>query len=267
MGFKDLNFIRIQDFRLIPRYLMEQVKGSDAEIDRILQYNFAKDPLTLLYALADDQNKIKGFLWAGVDVFEQCLEICDLKVEDGFEVTEQEAVEFLLSQAKNTGLKNKVITQDNKPSVRIKIWNSDVNDLVEIAEKWADDVADNEFNIEVKAQNHLQDLRKLILSNGSDLLVLTKDDKPVGYIGLKTFCNPLGQRLIANEHYWYVLPEFRGIASVKLIKAADKWAKWQGCSHIILNASNLAGDMHDKVCEFYEKMGMKKFETSYIKEL
>lgn len=117
MEFKDLNFIRIQDFRLIPRYLMEQVKGSDAEIDRILQYNFAKDPLTLLYALADDQNKIKGFLWADIDVLEGVVHVNALSVDKDYQDGKPalEAVRFLQNLIKDSKLKKKITFATTRP--------------------------------------------------------------------------------------------------------------------------------------------------------
>jgi hypothetical protein len=54
---------------------------------------------------------------------------------------------------------------------------------------------------------------------------------------------------------------------MRLLKAAKVLAKERGCSHFIMNASNLASDMHDKVCNFYKRLDMKKFETSFISEV
>ena len=45
------------------------------------------------------------------------------------------------------------------------------------------------------------------------------------------------------------------------------WAKENGCSHIIMTASNLASEMYDKVCNLYQRMGMELFETSFIQEI
>ena len=46
-----------------------------------------------------------------------------------------------------------------------------------------------------------------------------------------------------------------------------KFAKENKCSHIMMNASKMISDKHDLVCKFYEKIGMKKFETCYLKEI
>jgi len=273
MKFDDLKFIRIQDFNLIPRYLMEQSGSGAAKIDRILQFGsgIAKDPLTLLYVLADPQNKIKGFVWAEINLFEKRLEINTISVDpdyqDGKEVSKIKY--FLAGLLADSKLKKEVLGDGDLMSARVKLWSyyEDMERLRPIAEDWANTASDNEFGVDVDADSHLSDLRGLICGSTSGLIVLLKENQPVGYIGLKVMQNPIGHQLIANEHYWYVLPEYRGMGSMKMLKAAMLWAKLHNCSHIILNASRLASEMHDKVCLLYDKLGMKLFETSYIKEI
>jgi GNAT superfamily N-acetyltransferase len=105
------------------------------------------------------------------------------------------------------------------------------------------------------------------IDNPNNILLVLEDDEIVGYMGLQAFESPLGNQLIANEHYWYVLPEKRGFSALKFLHAAERWAKEKGCSHLIMNASNLASDLHDRTCRLYERFGMSKFETTYIKEV
>jgi len=88
----------------------------------------------------------------------------------------------------------------------------------------------------------------------------------VGYMGITSYKSPLSSQRIANEHYWYVLPEYRR-ASIRLIKAAIEWTKTRGCSHLQMSASNFASELHDRVCGLYEAFKMKKFETAYIMEM
>ena len=145
-----------------------------------------------------------------------------------------------------------------------KLFNDDIEKLRPIAESWKASVPDNDFNLTVDVDAHLADLNKLTENINSTLIAIYEKDKPVGYLGLKIFINPLGNERIANEHYWYVMPENRTLGTIRLIKTAKMWAKLNGCSHIIFNASRLAGKNHDKVCSFYKKIGCKQFETSYI---
>lgn len=156
---------------------------------------------------------------------------------------------------------------DETMTMEIKLFNDDIETLRPIAESWQKIVVANEFGILTDVNKHLLELSNMVLGADSDLIVLYDGDAPVGYIGLQYFDSPLGNQRMANEHYLYVIPEKRGISSMRLIKNAKFIAKLKGCSHLILNASNLASDLHDKVCRVYEKMGMKKFETSYISEV
>ena len=119
--FDELKFIRIYDFNLVPRYLMEQVKGGEVNIDHVIAFgsNLAKDPLTLLYALADGQNRIKGFLWAAVDVFEECIHVNALSVDREYQdkpgVALLKSAEFLKQQMEGSKLKRKITFATNRP--------------------------------------------------------------------------------------------------------------------------------------------------------
>ena len=152
--------------------------------------------------------------------------------------------------------------------MEIKIFDDDIETLRPIVESWRKNVVDNDFGIIADDfDKYLFELGMMAARDDADLIVLYDEETPVGYIGLRYFSSPLGNQMMANEHYFYVIPEKRGLASIRLIKNAKVLAKMKGCSHIILNASNLASDMHDKICKFYEKSEMKKFETSYIIEV
>ena len=152
--------------------------------------------------------------------------------------------------------------------MEIKLFNDDIETLRPIVESWRKNVVDNDFGIIADDfDKYLTELGNMVLRPDADLIVLYDEETPVGYIGLRYFSSPLGNQMMANEHYYYVIPEKRGLASIRLIKNAKVLAKMKGCSHIIFNASNLASELHEKVCRVYEKMGLKKFETSYISEV
>ena len=152
--------------------------------------------------------------------------------------------------------------------MNVIIYKDDIEALRPIVRSWKETANKNDFGIKVVDENkYLLDLCRMTMNPKADLLVLFDDIRPVGYLGLEYFESPMSNQVIANEHYWYVLPESRGIGSMRLMKTAMQLAKLRGCSHLIMNASNLASDLHDRICELYEKMEMKKFETSFIKEL
>jgi len=148
---------------------------------------------------------------------------------------------------------------------------SDVNALTTIVLIWREETNLDVFGMEFRLNEALNDLRQLVLNDKSELLLLIDErmetKKVVGFMGITIFKSPVGEQEIANEHYWYVMPEHRGIGSIKLLKKAREWAIKKGCSHFMINASNMASDYHNKMCGLYEKLGMMKFETTYIENL
>jgi len=123
------------------------------------------------------------------------------------------------------------------------------------------------MGIDLDEDTYLADLQRLVDEPDSDLFVLWDDDVPVGYMGLRVFDSPLGRQMVASEHYWYVISEKRGMSALKFLPLAERWAKEKGCSHLQMSASMLASDLHDRTCKLYERFGMEKFETVFIKEV
>ena len=146
----------------------------------------------------------------------------------------------------------------------IRKFSGDVSVLRPIIRQWELECNAEELGINLDMTVYLRDLQRLVDGLNSDLLVL-EDDEIIGYMGLETFNSPLGNQLITNEHFWYVSPDKRGLSALKFLSVAEKWAKEKGCSYLIMNASYLASDLHDRTCKIYEKFGMQKFESSYIK--
>lgn len=153
--------------------------------------------------------------------------------------------------------------------MKVIICKGNIEQLRPLAEQWFSECNASAFGLKAEIDRHLSDMYRLaVYTAGAELLLLINDkEEIVGYMGLITFKSPISDQLIANEKNYYVRPESRGNGGLRLLIEARKWAKMKGCSHLIMNASNLASDMHDKVCELYRKMGMRKFETSYISEV
>jgi len=139
--------------------------------------------------------------------------------------------------------------------------------LTPLAEMWTKE-ADSDFGIDIDVETHIADMQSLIDRDNATLLCLHSDEGViVGYLGMVVFDNPIGVGMIASEHNWFVHPDHRGMGSIKLLRAAQQWAKDQGCAHVVFNASKLASGLHDTICSIYERLGMKHFETSYISEV
>jgi hypothetical protein len=85
-----LRFVRIDRpdlFQLIPKYLFEQTKDADFNVD--LLYRSAgpmlSNPLLQLYAMVDDQSMVKGVFWAFVNMFEMSIQVYLLSVNKEYQ--------------------------------------------------------------------------------------------------------------------------------------------------------------------------------------
>ena len=113
-----LRFIRIYDLRLIPKYLFLQVKPYNFDLGEIyaMAPNLGNDPFTLLYALADEEHKIKGFLWAEFNTVLHVIDVHLLTVDKEYQDRGRiifKAIDFLNPLIKKTGYKFRIVT--NRP--------------------------------------------------------------------------------------------------------------------------------------------------------
>jgi len=146
---------------------------------------------------------------------------------------------------------------------------ADLDAVRMIALQWKATCNNKTMGMDIVDDTYMADVANLVKGVDRDLLLLTKEDdgEIVGYMGIVMFNSPLGSNKVASEHFWYVSEEHRGKGSMRLIQAAREWAKEKGCSHLMMTASTLASDLHDRVCMLYERIGFKKFETVYVQEI
>lgn len=145
---------------------------------------------------------------------------------------------------------------------------TNIDEFKHVAVEWKATCNASRFGLEIDDTWFLTRLTDAINRHGSEVFLLKTDEgKVVGYINIDLFDSPLGHQRCVVERNWYVMETYRGRGSIRLLTAAKDWAKEQGCTHLIMNASTLASDLHDKVCEFYKRMDFKLFSTSYIQEI
>lgn len=124
--FSDLTFVRLNNpgtspgaidmlFRQIPRELFEQIKDVEFNIDLLYQTpsRFISGANTRFYVLIDEDKKIKGILWAYVNILTEAIDVYVLSIDreyqfgDALKVT----LEFIRSWfGKNETLKIMCIT-------------------------------------------------------------------------------------------------------------------------------------------------------------
>jgi len=84
IDFDSLKFVRIFTPMHIPKYLIEQIKDRNYEVDKWYEYQETIcmrqtpegpiiNPLSMLYVIADSDNKVVGMLWCDVEILSKSL--------------------------------------------------------------------------------------------------------------------------------------------------------------------------------------------------
>jgi GNAT superfamily N-acetyltransferase len=103
---------------------------------------------------------------------------------------------------------------------------------------------------------------RLVTGPDSVVYVHERNGKLNGMIGMMSLPHLWDGDLLAAEMAWWVEPEARtGLAGVRLLRAAERWAFFIGATRLVLVAPN------DRVEAFYVRAGYEKVETSYQKVL
>jgi GNAT superfamily N-acetyltransferase len=119
--------------------------------------------------------------------------------------------------------------------------------------------------LEVSADHALQSMVRMIEGAESDVLAAMHKNCLAGIIGVYVSASHVGPQIIGHECLFYVYPQFRG-AGIKLIIAAEAWAKSRGAMAMIMNASAAAGSM-ERADRFFSAKGYSMLERSRIKGL
>lgn len=152
-------------------------------------------------------------------------------------------------------------------NVVILDYEDDLNRLRGIGAEWMElAVQNNIFAIPLDMEHGLNTLRNLVLSQSGDVLALVNGENDIkGFMGLSYQQNHVGPGLQAHECFFYVARDSRR-HGIPLMLAAEKLAKAKGCSHMIMNASRLAGD-GDRSGALYNRRGYVEYDTAYVRAL
>ena len=87
-----------------------------------------------------------------------------------------------------------------------------------------------------------------------------------GALGAVLCPNLFNNGSLAVECFWYVMPEFRGSPlAIRLLHAFEAWAKEHSAKFVaMIHLENLHAE---KLRKLYDRMGYKKVETHYVKEI
>lgn len=80
---KGLKLIPCPDPRLVPKELVEQVKGRNFDVEAFYSYQLRSsgDKANVLLVIVDDKYRVVGFLWITVDGFEKMLFLNTISID------------------------------------------------------------------------------------------------------------------------------------------------------------------------------------------
>ena len=133
-----------------------------------------------------------------------------------------------------------------------------------LGELWMQTHNGKEFGFNITVDDVMKDAKEVLASGSGAVIGANLNGEWVGFMLLFVCKSFLGPQDFAVEKYWFAKPGASFMAGPLMLREAKAWTKNRGCSDLITSASNPASEMHDKVCEFYERCGFRKFETSYI---
>lgn len=108
---------------------------------------------------------------------------------------------------------------------------------------------------------------QLYALNMGRIFAAFKGDELVGAIGILTYNDLNDGKLVAIEAFWYVFKQFRNVGAygVRLLKAAEAWAKERGVCRMAM--ANLVALNDPHMQRLYEKLGYVPLDRTYIKEI
>ena len=142
----------------------------------------------------------------------------------------------------------------------------DVKVIRPLGERWLSECNAKDFGLEVSIDDVRKDIEDWIGTFPGTIILAYDGVELVGFMPVFAVKSFLGPQTLALEKYWYASKGHYAAGPLMLVEA-KRWAKLNNCSHLLMSASNLASGMHDKCCKFYERIGMKVFETSYVMEI
>lgn len=92
-------------------------------------------------------------------------------------------------------------------------------------------------------------------------------DVLVGVLAGSAHPNLMSGELVAQELFWYVLPEHRGgMDGIRMLRDFETWAADAGAKHIFM-AHFHSQQTGESVAALYERLGYKPVETHHLKSL
>lgn len=112
-----IEFIRILDARIIPSYLVKQVRFVERNAFYAMMQDAYKYPLDYIYAMINPEREIKGYIWYQVNVMNKSIFVNTISICDEWKHTNKTEMihDFLEEEVGKHGYK-KIFFLTDKPS-------------------------------------------------------------------------------------------------------------------------------------------------------
>ena len=137
--------------------------------------------------------------------------------------------------------------------------DADIERLMDMGERF---VRETEYRslVTLKPERLAASIANVLAAPGGAVFVSGSDATLTGMIAMLVYDHPFSGERTAFELVWWVEPEARG-DGVRLLRAAEDWAREQGATHMQMVAPN------ERVGALYERLGYAPVETSYQRSL
>jgi GNAT superfamily N-acetyltransferase len=108
---------------------------------------------------------------------------------------------------------------------------------------------------------------KDVIEKEMGVIFVAEDDdgETIGAIGAMIHREPYSDEVTVHEFFWFVRPDHRGFAGIRLYRELEKWAKAKNAN--IIRMVHLTDSMPEKLSRFYTGLGFTPVETVYSKEV
>lgn len=97
----------------------------------------------------------------------------------------------------------------------------------------------------------------LIVNSDALFLVAEKSAVLIGMMGVLAHPHPISGKRVAMEAFWWVDPEHRGSAGIRVLNAAKEWARDQKVTSLFMVAPS------ERIEKLYERLGLQRVEVHY----
>jgi len=116
-----------------------------------------------------------------------------------------------------------------------------------------------------RAQTFVETWNQLLKVGVSSMWISRSGGEVTGALGVILSMHMFDGEVTAQECFWFVREEHRGLAGPRLFKAMEEWTKQIGVTRILM--AHLDQAEESAVGTFYERRGFRKLETTYVRDV